>query len=52
LQLELIDSFFLLSFLVWIILGYLIFRRFYTSIEEILSTTEFGDLVSEIIEKE
>lgn len=39
-QLELIDSFFLLSFIVGIIIGYLIFRKFYTSIEEILSTTE------------
>lgn len=35
-----IDLFFLLSFVVWIFLGYGIFRRYYTSIEEILATTE------------
>ncbi len=35
-----IDIFFLISFFGGIILGYLIYRKFYTSIEEIMSTTE------------
>ena len=37
---ETIDIFFLLSFIVWIIIGYGIYRKFYTSIEEIMATTE------------
>ncbi|MHA1264604.1 MAG: sister chromatid cohesion protein PDS5 [Candidatus Helarchaeota archaeon] len=37
---ELIDLIFLFSFFFWVILGYGIYRKFYTSIEEILSTTE------------
>ena len=34
------DFFFLISFVVWIVLGYVIYRKFYTSIDEIISTTE------------
>jgi len=40
LELTTIDLFFLLSFVIWIVLGYALFRKFYTSIEELLATTE------------
>ncbi len=37
---ELIDYFFLISFFIWIVLGYAIYNKFYISIEEVMATTE------------
>lgn len=37
---QLTDLLFLFNFCIWFVIGYLIYRKFYTSIEEILATTE------------